>query len=86
MSYQKLQPGASGAIGQLAAVQAAMQAVVCHGPKDYRLETVNVPTIGPNELLISIAACGICASDCKCHSGAKMFWGGDGQPSWVKAP
>jgi L-iditol 2-dehydrogenase len=63
-----------------------MQAVVCHGPKDYRLETVDMPAIGPNELLISIAACGICASDCKCHSGAKMFWGGDGQPSWVKAP
>ncbi|MFM9925717.1 alcohol dehydrogenase catalytic domain-containing protein [Variovorax sp. H27-G14] len=82
MSYQKLQPGSFGAIGELA----AMQAVVCHGPKDYRLETVAMPTIGRNELLISIAACGICASDCKCHSGAKMFWGGDGQPSWVKAP
>lgn len=63
-----------------------MNAIVCHGPKDYRLETVPVPQIGPNELLISIAACGICASDCKCHSGAKMFWGGDGQPAWVKAP
>jgi hypothetical protein len=47
MSYQKLQPGASGAIGELSAVQAAMQAVVCHGPKDYRLETVAMPTIGP---------------------------------------
>ena len=82
MSYQKLQPGTSGAISQLA----SMQAVVCHGPNDYRLETVEVPAIGANELLISIAACGICASDCKCHSGAKMFWGGDGQPSWVKAP
>ena len=82
MSYQKLQPGTSGAISRLA----SMQAVVCHGPRDYRLETVDMPVIGANELLISIAACGICASDCKCHSGAKMFWGGDGQPSWVKAP
>jgi L-iditol 2-dehydrogenase len=63
-----------------------MQAVVCHGPKDYRLERVAKPTAGPNELIIEIAACGICASDCKCHSGAAMFWGGNGQPAWVKAP
>ena len=63
-----------------------MQAVVCHGPKDYRLQKIRCPTPRLNELLIRIAACGICASDCKCHSGAAMFWGGDGQPSWVKPP
>ncbi|MEG2029654.1 MAG: alcohol dehydrogenase catalytic domain-containing protein [Janthinobacterium sp.] len=63
-----------------------MQAVVCHGPKDYRLQKIRRPTPRLNELLIRIAACGICASDCKCHSGAAMFWGGDGQPSWVKPP
>lgn len=65
---------------------ASMQAVVCHGPKDYRLEQTTRPHAGPNELVIQISACGICASDCKCHSGAAMFWGGDGQPAWVKAP
>jgi erythritol/L-threitol dehydrogenase len=63
-----------------------MQAVVCHGPLDYRLENVPRPAAGPLELVIEIAACGICASDCKCHSGAAMFWGGNGQPAWVKAP
>jgi threonine dehydrogenase-like Zn-dependent dehydrogenase len=63
-----------------------MQAVVCHGPKDYRLERVDRPVAGPHELVIEIGACGICASDCKCHSGAAMFWGGDGKPAWVKAP
>ncbi|MFP8965663.1 zinc-binding dehydrogenase [Pokkaliibacter sp. CJK22405] len=63
-----------------------MEAVVCHGPKDYRLQRVATPTAGPRELVIRIDACGICASDCKCHSGAKMFWGGDGQDSWVKPP
>lgn len=61
-----------------------MQAVVCHGPKDYRLERISKPQARPNELVIRIAACGICASDCKCHSGAAMFWGGDNP--WVKAP
>lgn len=62
----------------------SMTAIVCHAPEDYRVERVARPRAGPNELVIRIAACGICASDCKCHAGAKMFWGG---PSpWVKAP
>ena len=61
-----------------------MTAVVCHGPKDYRVEKITRPAVGPREMLIRIAACGICASDCKCWSGAKMFWGGANP--WVKAP
>ena len=60
-----------------------MTAVVCHGPKNYRVETVARPIAGPREMVIRIGACGICASDCKCWSGAAMFWGSD---PWVKAP
>lgn len=70
----------------MSTIDSTMTAVVCHGPKDYRVEKVPRPRIGPSEMLIRIAACGICASDCKCWSGAKMFWGGNGAPSWVKAP
>ncbi|WP_162592427.1 alcohol dehydrogenase catalytic domain-containing protein [Variovorax sp. PBL-E5] len=66
--------------------QQGMQAVVCHGPEDYRLERPARPQAGAHELVIEISACGICASDCKCYSGAAMFWGGGGQPAWVKAP
>ncbi|AXF00927.1 alcohol dehydrogenase catalytic domain-containing protein [Paraburkholderia hospita] len=62
----------------------AMTAIVCRAPKDYRVEQVARPRAGRNELVIRIAACGICASDCKCWSGAKMFWGGPNP--WVKAP
>ncbi len=61
-----------------------MTAIVCHGPEDYRIEEIARPVPGPREIVISIDACGICASDCKCWSGAKMFWGGD--KPWVKAP
>lgn len=64
--------------------QPRMTAVVCHGPEDYRVEQVAKPHAGANELVIRIAACGICASDCKCYTGAKMFWGGPNP--WVKAP
>lgn len=61
-----------------------MMAIVCHGPKDYRVEQVERPVPAEREMVIRIAACGVCASDCKCWSGALMFWGGDNP--WVKAP
>ena len=59
-----------------------MTAIVCHGPKDYRVEQIARPVAGPKELVIEIGACGICASDRKCWSGAGMFW----NEPWVKAP
>ena len=60
-----------------------MTAIVCHGPQDYRVEQVPRPVPGARAMTIRITACGICASDCKCWSGAKTFWGGSG---WVKPP
>ena len=63
-----------------------MLAIVNHGPKDYRLERIAKPLAGARELVIRIAACGVCASDGKCHSGAGMFWGGNGGEPWVKVP
>ena len=55
-----------------------MQALVCHGPEDYRLEEVAVPDAGPGEVVVRVLGVGICASDIKCYSGAPLFWG-DGQ-------
>jgi threonine dehydrogenase-like Zn-dependent dehydrogenase len=66
------------------AADSSMTAIVCHAPQDYRVETIARPVARPRELVIRIGACGICASDCKCWSGAKMFWGG--ASPWVKAP
>jgi erythritol/L-threitol dehydrogenase len=63
-----------------------MTAIVCHAPEDYRVETIARPRAGAREMVIRIGACGICASDCKCWSGAAMFWGGNGAAPWVKAP
>ncbi len=60
--------------------------LVNHGPKDYRLERAPLPKPGPNELLVKVGACGICASDVHCHHGAPMYWGSDSQPAWVKTP
>jgi L-iditol 2-dehydrogenase len=59
-------------------IPAAMRAVVYRGVNDLRLETVPVPTIGPGELLVKIATCGICGTDLKkiatgSHSAPRIF-------------
>lgn len=61
-----------------------MQAVVCHGPRDYRLEELPVPRPGPGEALVRVEAVGICASDVKCHHGAAKFWGDENRPAWAE--
>ena len=42
-----------------------MRAIVYRGVNDLRLETVPVPRIGPNELLVKVAVCGVCPTDIK---------------------
>ena len=61
-----------------------MQAVVCHGPRDYRLEEVPRATAGPGEALVKVEAVGICASDLKCYHGAAKFWGDENRPAWAE--
>ena len=64
----------------------SMRAVVCHGPEDYRLEEVPVPTPGPGEALVKVEAVGICASDLKCYHGAVKFWGDEHRTAYVETP
>jgi L-iditol 2-dehydrogenase len=42
-----------------------MRAAVYRGPNDLRIETVPVPRIGPHELLVKVAVCGVCPTDIK---------------------
>lgn len=65
-------------------IPTTMQAVVCHGPLDYRLEEVPVPEPGAGEALVRVEACGICASDLKCFHGAAKFWGDANRPAWAE--
>ena len=69
---------------QREALPTTMQAVICHGPEDYRLEEVPVPTPGPGEALVRVEAVGICASDLKCYHGAAKFWGDENRPAWAE--
>jgi L-iditol 2-dehydrogenase len=59
-------------------VPSTMRAVVYRGINDMRVETVPVPEIGPGELLIKVATCGICGTDLKkihmgSHSAPRIF-------------
>ena len=47
-----------------------MQAVVYCGANDLRLETVPVPSIRSDELLVKVAVCGVCPTDIK-----KIYYG-----------
>jgi len=40
-----------------------MKAAVLHAPGDLRVETVNIPAIGPDDVLVEVKAAGICGSD-----------------------
>src|SRR5712692_10610096 len=51
-------------------IPSVMQAVVYRGPNDLRLETVPVPRINSDELLVKVAACGVCPTDIK-----KIYFG-----------
>ena len=60
------------------AIPSTMRAVVYRGVNDMRVETVPVPPIGPGELLIKIATCGVCGTDLKkihtgSHSAPRIF-------------
>ena len=54
-----------------------MKAIICYAPEDYRIEVVERPKPGKEEIIIKIGACGICASDLKAYHGAEMVWGGE---------
>lgn len=46
-----------------------MLAAVCYGAEDIRIEEIENVTIGPEEVLIKVAYCGICPSDLKVYQG-----------------
>ena len=40
-----------------------MKAAILHGPKEFRVENVDDPTLEPNGIIVGVKACGICGSD-----------------------
>ena len=59
-------------------IPSTMRAAVYRGINDVRVETVPVPKIGRGEVLIRVAACGVCGTDLKkihtgSHSAPRIF-------------
>jgi L-iditol 2-dehydrogenase len=59
-------------------IPSTMQALVYHGVNDVRLEEVQVPQVGPGEILLRVHTCGICGTDLKkiatgSHSAPRIF-------------
>ena len=40
-----------------------------YGPRDLRIEEVDVPKLKPDQVLVQTGACGICGSDVECYEG-----------------
>ncbi len=49
-----------------------MKYVVIYGPRDLRVEDRAVPTVGPEDILIQVKACGICGSDLHRYVGDRF--------------
>lgn len=63
-----------------------MNAVVAHAPYDYRYERVEIPTIGPDELLLKMLTVGICAGDIKSYHGGIRIWGHSQADRYIDTP
>lgn len=74
------------AFAERADIPKSMRAVVARAPHEFKLEEVPVPQVGPDDILVKVEACGVCASDVKAYQGAESYWGGPTMPAWVQAP
>jgi L-iditol 2-dehydrogenase len=52
-----------------------MLALVYHGPEDLRAETIERPSPRGGEVLVKVAACGVCGTDQRIYSGAHRAYG-----------
>ena len=68
-------------------IPSTMNAVVTHGPHDYRFEQVPTPRArGKGEVLLRIEGFGICAGDIKAYKGGEVFWGDSTGPGYLEPP
>ena len=50
-------------------MESTYRAAVLHGPENLRLESVPIPQIGPDEVLVQVKACSLCGSDLHAYLG-----------------
>src|SRR5438132_10079844 len=50
-----------------------MRAAVLRGPREISIESVPVPQLAPNEVLVKVEANGLCGSDVHCYTGERVL-------------
>ena len=63
-----------------------MKALRMHAPYDFRIDEIPIPEIGPEEILIKVEGCGICAGDIKTLHGGIRVWGTSPETCNIEAP
>lgn len=66
--------------------QQMMKALVQYAPYDNRYEAVEIPETGPEEILLKVKGCGICAGDVKAYHGGIRIWGTEKSDRYIEAP
>lgn len=57
-----------------------------YAPYDFRIDEIPIPEIGPEEILIKVEGCGICAGDVKTLHGGIRVWGTSPETCNIEAP
>ncbi len=57
-----------------------------YAPYDFRIDEIPIPEIGPEEILIQVEGCGICAGDIKTLHGGIRVWGTSPETCNIEAP
>jgi L-iditol 2-dehydrogenase len=51
-----------------------MKAIRYYGPKDMRFEEVDLPLVGPDDVLVRVRAAGLCATDLEVYDGVMFYF------------
>lgn len=57
-----------------------------YAPYDFRIDEIPIPEIGPEEILIQVEGCGICAGDIKTLHGGIRVWGTSPETCNIETP
>lgn len=67
-------------------MKGTMKALRMYAPYDFRVDEIPIPEIGPDEILIKVEGCGICAGDVKTLHGGIRVWGTSPETCNIEAP
>lgn len=67
-------------------MKGTMKALRMYAPHDFRIDQIPIPEIGPDEILIKVEGCGICAGDVKTLHGGIRVWGTSPETCNIEAP